>query len=354
MLRVMRQDNGSTAEAKPFAAQAGEVLLEVRTAVGQMLEACGVPVQTVQRSYRQLGVDKMLAWRLSKVLQADDPFSTARHMPGAAAMRSLFERAEAEHVSPQLIERARRSIEQLDAFIQEHAESRRAFELMLSAHAGQDLEETDLVHRKEATRALSYIWGVLARAQILTYICRPDHAGAIDVVAMGGVVDMQWIRPNVGWIVNQRMRFDEVGGELPIGEHRPLDPGLQPGDVPLLRDYCSTPFPPMQRVHGAHGLVMDEIIQSNVGRSSTTTCLIGEINYGWMPRYVEEDWEECTYNVRARTPTEVFVFDYLVHRDIEMASPPSLAIYGDLESRLGSFPRAVRERRRLMPWKKLE
>lgn len=359
MLRVMGEHGSHTAEPKAFAVQAGDVLLEVRIAVGQMLEACGVPLQTVQRSHRQLGIDKMLAWRLSKVLQSDDPFATARHMPGAAAMRALFERAEAEAVAPEVIVRAEKSIERLEAFIHEHAQSRRAFDLMLSAHADQGVEEADLVHRKEATAALSYIWGVLARAHLRTYVCRPGASDMIDVAGIGGFIDLQWIKPNVGWLVSQRARYDDddPARALPfgeLGEHRPLDPGVQPGDVPLLRKYCSEPLPPMRRIEAGSGRVIDEIIQSNVGRSSATTCLIGEINYAWMPRYLSQGVDGSTYSVFSRTPAETFIFDYLIHRDMVTPSEPKLQVYGDLELRSETAPASLRSRHRLMPWKELE
>lgn len=355
MLRVMAERSSNGAKPKAFAVEATDVLQEVRTAVGQMLEACGAPVETVQRSHRQLGIDKMLAWRLSKVLQAEDPFASARHMPGAAAMRALFERAEAEEVAPDVIVRAQNSIERLESFIHEHAESRRAFDLMLSAHADQGMEESDLVHRKEATRALSYIWGVLARAQLRTYICRPGASDMIDVAAIGGFVDLQWIRPNVGWIVNQRARFHDVTGVgMPVGEHRPLDPDLKPGQVPLLRKYCSASFPPMRRVEGPHGLVIDEIMQSTVGRSSATTCLTGEVNYAWMPRFQGDLGVDSCYNAAARTPAEVMILDFLLHRDLVTETHPKLFIYGDLEMRSDTTPVPQRSRHRLMSWKELE
>src|SRR5690606_9689607 len=122
--------------------------------------------------------------------------------------------------------------------------------------------------------------------------CRPNGRGAIDVATVGGFVDMQWIRPKVGWTISWRGRHDHRGSEWPVGEHRPLDPDLGPDDVPLLKKYCSSPLPPMRRFVGLRGAVIDEIVQSNVGRTSSTTCMVGEVNPGWMPQYTEGEIDE--------------------------------------------------------------
>lgn len=320
-----------------------------------MLDACGVPVQSVQRAHRRLEIDKKLAWRLAKVLQGDDPYAAVRHVPGTAAMRRLFKRAEARHVSPAVLERARSAIDGFEAFSDTHAPSRRTLEHMLSAYTMADVEEADVGHRREAAISLGYLWGVLAAAQMRTYIVqRSNERGLLDVASIGGFVGLQWIRPNVGWVVHRTKCQDDDGQawQCPPGEA--LDPGVNPGSAPILRDYCSTPLPPMRRVAIESGFVIDELIQSDVGRSTATTCLTGEIYRGLAPGQQDERNRQGNLVVSARTPCEHFLLDVLMHEDVARDQNPELLVYGDFELGSDSVPIAKRQRNRIMPWKRLE
>lgn len=341
-------------EAGSFSVQTRKALLEVRTAVGQMVEAFGVPVQSVQRSYKRLGIDQKLAWRLAKALQSEDPFAAARHVPGRAAMRGLFKRAEQEEVAKAVIERARLAVDGFDRLADAHAPSRRAFDLMLSAHAGPAIEEVDVVHRKEATAALSYTWGVVARAQLRAIVLRPGEAGLLDIASIGGFVDLQWVRPNVGWVINRKTFIDDKGRHFAPHATRPIDSRVEEGGVPLLRDYCSPSVPPTRRVQLEHGAAADELVQSDVGTSSLITCMTGELNLACSGRYRDEDNWQASAFVAARTPTEVLLVDVLLHKDVETAGGPRLLIHGDFEPGSETVPAGLRTRHRLMPWKDLE
>lgn len=344
----------SVAEPKIFSTHVGEIVLEVRTALGQMLAACGVSPQAVQRAYGQLHIDKKLAWRLGKVLQSDDPYVAARHIPGAAGMRALFDHARAEGIPAPVLERAREAIDRFDDFADAHARSRRAFDLMLSAHAASNLEEIDVIHRKEATIPQSYIWGVFAEAQLNTCIARVDESGLIDAVSISGYINLQWVRPNVGWVVKRGACCDDDGKPRSCPLPEPLDPTTRPGEVPLLKKYCSPVLPPMRRVRTSAGFMIDELVQDNVGTSSAATCVIAEIQRGWIPAFRDAHNRSGAYIAKSRTPCHMFLYDVLFHPDTLADVDPELLVFGDLEFGYEAAGVEHRSRHRLMPWKTLE
>jgi len=345
---------GGTAEQGSFSEEASGALLAVRVAVGQLLDACAVPPQTVQRSHKRLQIDKNLAWRLAKVLQEEDLHAAARHMPGLNAMRALFAFAEGQQVPPQLISEVRDSLEAFGRLVEDRAGNRKTFELMLSAQSSSPEEDTDAVYRKEATIAQSYLWGVIAQAQIRANIVRPSaKPGFLDVAAIGGFVGLRWIRPGTGWVVSRTRCMSDDGAALrqPVGE--PIDPAISPGAVPLLREYCSPNLPRLRRSEVEHGFVTDELVTDEVGVASSATVMTGELYRALVRSTRDEHNRTGSYVQRARTPCEALLFDVLLHKDLLRRDPPTLSVFGDMEYGSEMAPTAARQRNRIMQWQKL-
>src|SRR5690606_19789556 len=122
----------------------------------------------------------------------------------------------------------------------------------------------------------------------------------------------------------------------------------------LLSKYCSPARPTIRRATNSAGMIIDELIHDNVGTSSATTCLVGELRRGWYSAYPERGNHDLAYLTHARTPCEVLLFDVFFHRDMIADTNPKLAIFGDLEFESEPNDTKHRTRHRLMPWKKLE
>src|SRR5690606_27310219 len=95
-------------------------------------------------------------------------------------------------------------------------------------------------------------------------------------------------------------------------------------------------------------------VQANVGTSSATTCLVGELQRGWVPAYRDEHNRSGSLVASARTPCHILLFDALLHRDALVDADPRLLVFGDLEFQSETTPIERRSRNRLMPWKTLE
>lgn len=398
----MQKAKKLVAEPAPFAQEAHTTMLRIRATLGQVIESCGVAAHGVQRAHRRLGIDKKLAWRLAKVLQSEDPYAAARHMPGMIAMRTLFQHAERHGTPEQLIRDCRAAMGAFDRLVGEHAGSRKAFELMLAAHATSGVEETDVIHRREATVALSYTCGVIARAQVRTHLVRPsrDTPGTLDIGVIAGFAGLQWVRPNVAWPIHHRpgrahpgpYRAPSIwfetddrprppnpdGAPVPVDgagpvRGEPLDPSVESGDVPLLARFCSD-LPSMRRVAIEQGVVVDELVQQNVGTSSAVTCLTGELFRDVAPEGEpapdpartpgpakapgpagsQAPTHRAVHVARARTPCELLLFDLLLHRDLLTDTPPELHIFADLELGSDALPVHQRTRHRMMAWHDVE
>lgn len=329
------------------------VIHRLRTSIRDVLDALCLPVPEAIRLDQRIGIDKTLAWRIAKVLQHPDVCAAARHVPGPTAMSRFLDRA-AKEVPRNLIESVRASARLFEAMIVELAGDRKSFDRMLCGHvASSDQEESDVAHRREASQAQSYIWGVEAKAQFKVDILHPGaDPDRVDVASVRGFIDLRWIRPNIPWSIS-RMRITDDDGV--VRRREPCEPIARPAEgqrleVPFLPQFCSKGIPAVRRVESANGFVEDEVLSSTVGNASALTCITGEVNRGIAPRRRDEHNSLANHIVRARTPCDLIVFDVLVHEQLLRGVAPTLKIFGDLETGCDQVPVARRTRHRLLAW----
>ncbi len=321
---------------RSFATDASGLLREARAALTDLLgesELHGARPAVIARS---LGIDKTLAWKVSRFVEDPDPLKAVRHMPGSGGLEIVLKAAAAHGVAEGRVEAVRDADERLRAFVRRRAGDRRSFEAMI-ARDGRRAGRLELEQRRDYFRAGAGIWGVRARLQLLLLALRPSETedGLLDVIQVGGVVDLERLRTDTPWIVRRLRASNDSETEMFRTRREPLDPAgqLRPGMLPLMTSFCSRPLPELNQFEATNGWVYDELVASEVGREAAVTCVTGEVHRGVLPFRRSEENTAGRYSLTVRTPVEAVIFDVLLHERLAHFGPAELRVYGLLEDR---------------------
>ncbi len=319
-----------------FAKDASGLLREARAALTDLLgdtELHGARPSAIARS---LGIDKTLAWKLSRFVEDADPLKAVRHMPGPGGLEIVLRAAAARGVTDGRVVAVREADQRLRAFVRRSAGDRRSFETMI-ARDGRRAGRMELEQRRDYFRAGSSIWGVRARLQLLTLALRPSEheEGLLDVIQLGGLVDFERLRTDTPWIVRRLRASNDSETRMFRARREPLDGEgvLREGTLPLMHAFCSRPLPELNQFEAANGWVYDELAPGEVGREAAVTCVTGEVHRAVLPHVRHEENTAGRYTLTVRTPVEAVVFDVLLHESLSHFGAAQMRVYGLLEDR---------------------
>lgn len=314
----------------------GELRRTIRAALSEQdTDAARAPAELS----RDLGLDTKLGWKLHWLLSNTDPFSAALFVPGRAGIGIIAEGLKRDGADEGQIKAVLRAGESFHRCVTRHAENRAGFDTLLAAHTSD--ERSALEHRRLAYQGSRYIWGIECRANLLAYIVHPSNGGEMmDVATMRGIIGCQRLREHVPWRVG-RTTLRRPEGVHSDFKREPIDPALEGmtiGDgLPVMRSYCTDPLPPIDRVPGPHGAVEFQLGPGPVGRRGRFDLITGEVVRSMQQRYAEPGDPPLRTRFGVRVPTQMAVFDVLMHRDMFHRAAPRVSMLSDLfASDLGS------------------
>ena len=318
-------------ESKEFEVAAHDAVLRVRDAFAHIVRSLPGKVSRPHEIEKALGLDKALAWKVSRLIETADPLVASQHMPGVSAVRILIDSARKRDVSATVIREAEDAVLHFESLIRVHAGDRSSLDMMLDSYAMKAGEPIDVEHRKAAFRGNSFIWGVQARTKFTSVFIGPSATeGKLDMFVLYGFVHLRRLRPNVPWMITQSSFTDEDAVARDLPHREAIDPRRVPGSVPLMLDFCSQPLPELCRVPGAPGFVREEIVGGAVGNTGAVTIMAGELVRGVGSRYRDEhnSWNQAF--AAMWTPTETLIIDLVVHEDLYGPIRPELLVYSEL------------------------
>ena len=339
--RTPHADHGADdAPGADFASEVRAAVAGLRTPVRAALRLDpDAPVPAPAELSRDLGLDNKLGWKLHWLLSNEDPFSAALFVPGRAGVGIIADglrRAGSDKAHADAVLRAGEAFQRC---VSRHAENRAGFDTLLAAHTTDDRSALD--HRRLAYQGARYIWGIESRANLLACLVHPSEGGeTMDVASVRGIVGCQRLREHVPWRVwRTTMRRPE--GVHSDFRREPLDLGQRGAPVgdalPVMRDYCTDPLPAIDRVPGPHGAVEFQLGPGPVGKRGRFDLLTGEVVRSMQPRYAEPGDPPLRVRFAVRIPTQLAVFDVLMHKEMFGGAPPRVTVLSDLfASDLGS------------------
>jgi len=274
--------------------------------------------QVVHRKY---GIDRVLCWKISRIIKAPRAEEALHQLPGEESF-SIFTSA-AERAGAQAADAAAalQASLQLYKAIETHVGDKATLELMLDG-VGQGRDGL-MVSRKLAFRGNSGVLGVQARSRVQMHLVAPSHRGPglYDLATSAGWIDFRRLRPQVPWPLYRRNRSGDpaVGSIEPLGEAR--------GTLPLLLPQFSTNMPALEMVEdGEHTIY--ELGPSAAGSTGAFSLFTGFVQRGMAPTPGAANQAAGTrFSVNVLAPVEQLVIDVLVHRDVDLAGRLETALH---------------------------
>lgn len=329
---------------------ARRALLGVRRTFGALLSELPEDVARPHHLQRVLGIDKMLAWRISKVIHEPDVFDAVPHLPQASALGRFFRAVERRGVSPARVEEARLAVEAFNEVVLLHAGDRSVFDMVLAASTDNAHQEMSRAQQRAAFQANSFMWGIQAQAQVSMTFAHPnaDDPTRVDLLSARGFRRLRRIKNDLPWTFGRFRCVDRQGdGRLrpaatPIEPPPPSaqsDPDLPP--VPLLQDFCTRPLPLVRRSLSHDGFIEDTLVGTAAGNTAATDVIVADVATNAAPRYTSSEGRANTC-IKIHTPVESLYLDVLIHDDLVPSTPPRLTVYSDLRHTDDS-PRVTRQ-----------
>jgi hypothetical protein len=299
----------------------------VRGALIQLYEAVGADPTTPQVVARQFDINRNLAWKISRVISAADPFAALTHLPGESGLDialDAFRRAGAPEAAIQGVQGAMRA---LDETAEMHAGDRTHLEMILDS-MGLLGSPTRLESSRElAFRGNSAIWGVQAKARVTVGFAAPASDGSkLDLVLVGGFSGLRRLRQTSPWRLFRFSAYNDDGTPQVAREEAEIEPDHNGGVPRLLRRFCSPRMPSIDVAQ--KGAITEYTLPAGpVGNLGAFDCFFGEIVRG-ENAYASPDDRVGEFSSLITLPAENLIFDLILHRDVKMATPPAFSIYG--------------------------
>lgn len=323
-------------DAPDFSNEAVICVRRAQAAVSDLLSGAGLGGARPTEVGRILGVDKTLAWKMSRFSESTDLVKAVKHIPGTGGIEIMLQAAAENGVSAEQIEAVRVADRAFREFVRQRAGDRRSFEAMLAA-GGRD-ERVELEERKSFYQSGSAIWGVRAKVQMLTLCLRPSETDPqrVDVLQISGFVNFERLRADVPWIIRRLWTSDTEASTDNDFERVPICPdAAKNGSLPVIPEFCTHPLPEIHQFRGNDGVIYDEIAPGPVGKHGALTCVTGELYKSALPRYWSPDNTFGRYELVLRTPVEWVMFDILIHEDLKNFGDFKYSVFGLLEDRPG-------------------
>lgn len=300
----------------------------LRRSLIELYDSVGADPASPQETARRFGINRNLAWKLSRVIGSSDPIAALNHLPGQQGIDLVvraFERAGAPKDATMNVDRA---VERFHEVVAVHAGDRDQFELTLESMGVFERERSLESGRELAFRGNSMIWGVQARVRLLTAVLAPtrDSDSKVDCAQIGGLIGFRRLRPTARWRLARAQAHDDAGAALNPYRPEPLEQNGDVGGTSLLvREFCSPNMPAIETVAGPDGI---ELILPGgpVGNLAAFDCVLGLIVRG-LPRSRSPGHESGSSAAGISLPTEKLIMDLIVHRAVTIG-PMDVAVYG--------------------------
>ena len=318
-----------------FEIEAKQVIERVRTAFAAILDGLPKRAARAHEVSKAFGIHEKLGWQVANVVYEPDPFVAARHLPGPTSLKRFLDAARTRHIRGELIEAAEQALAEFQKLIERHAGDRGSLDLMLIGCAGDAAYTAHIAQRKAWFAAGSHIWGVQAKARVMTDFLFPSaRSDWFDVAYFNGYMKLRRMRPAVRWEITRSKPETDDGSERSKCKREPLDIELakseQTGSPPLVKRFCSHPLPRIERMEAPNGFIKDILVEGPIGETGSLNCFTGEVLRDVALRFrTEHDWMWYA-SATMRTPCEVLILDQFIHEDLFGPIRPKLYVYSDM------------------------
>lgn len=289
---------------------------------------------SVSQLAEDLGVERTLAWKISRMAAAPDSFAVALHLPGERAMKRIWNAASKSKVDPGLVEEARNALARYRG-LKTQEEDPASLSLIVGAqatHSGR--KDLDLAQRRAAFRSNSYFLGISAHVfyDASFFAPSPSDPEFLDMATIRGFRELTRLRNDIAWPIARRIASVELDGEV---EH--LGQSLAPEDadqgIPLLKMFSSPNLPKLVELEASGGFSRFAIEPPTIGRRGSLDVFLGERYAKTVKSKPTSSEPNHAVAVYLRTPCRVAVIEQFVSRaaygSLRMSASAVSTIFGE-------------------------
>ncbi len=319
-----------------FTALLAEVSLALRTAFGSRIRVD----QGGRAAARVLNLDKTLGWRVFVTAFSADDARVVKAFPGKLAWRKVIVAIETLGVSTPRIASLRRAVAALESFVETHQLPRQgldAWSRRVSTSPEGDQQALRL--RKSATNANRSLLGVHLRANIAAYLVAPSSTPGFAALAGAKIVDGPSREPSASPfpIYRPLLTWSDEGVNRSAGDAHPAASPRWPSLVSELSSEAITNDELC--LSGAKGERAFDFLGSASTRPERMYFSFAELIACAGPVFQEQHQTEKDHSQEDQTddemqfallsqyPTDLLVFDVLMHRDLPFDGPPDSGFY---------------------------
>ena len=288
----------------------------LKSSVLELFGATGVDPTKTRELARELGLNRGLAWKLSRVARSIDGTDVAHDVPGKQSMDLFIRVCEERGVNDTLISKATQATQAFEESVSSCSGGRKTLGMLLANRTGSTSDSDRERARRTLFDGACAVWGVQAQTRFVTVFLFPskDKPGYLDAVHVTGHVGFRQLssRP---WPMSYEAVHDSDGNSVPIIKE-PLDPdGSEEGELQIIREFCE-PDVPSITVRKQKDYKTFELDAGPVGNKGMTTVVFGSyLKALYMQSYDRP--ETAGFMVLLQTPVERVIFDYYIHKDVQ-------------------------------------
>jgi hypothetical protein len=295
----------------------------VREAFTELLASVGADSSTPIEISRTFGLNRNLAWKLTRVVNSVDLVEAVQHVPRRSGMQIALKCFAAHGASEHALTHVREAGEQFEEMVAAHAAGRDELELMVGSMLPHRVDPLLLESsRKSAFQGQSATWGVQAKTRFAAQIVasnakNKDH---VDIAVVSGSTGFRRLRPVTRWPL---ITSNTWGTSDP--NYQPLDHSVAADSPPFLHDFC-TPNAPDVEVRNENESRIHELTSGPVGNTAAFTYAFGYLSRDVASIRATTAGEVAEHSVTCDTPAERLVFDLLLHADLPIVADPKFCM----------------------------
>ncbi len=336
MAKTVRKTRSKGADSE-FHVEARALLAELRQRVSAAIApAVHGTVPGATEWARALAIDTKLAWKLVHLLDPGGDVEALQYVPGRQAFEQILVAAERDGGMREATGAARLTFERYETLVRTHAESRKAFDVLVTSQHPKGISRAEVNLRRSSVEANASLLGVRARAQVAVYGFAPSADGeSIDLLGVRKIEGMERMRPNVNWRIARSFKTSDDGTPLPGGPIPLLQERLSKelAGLPVVSEFSSSPLPPLARVETAPSTVEFEMRGGEVGASARFDLTTAEIFRPADDRYSDGKGNQRTrVFAGVRVPCDLLYVDLVVHHELFEDTRPNVEVVSTLHT----------------------
>ncbi|MBS0189879.1 MAG: hypothetical protein U0573_13135 [Phycisphaerales bacterium] len=292
-----------------------------RAEVAGLFAVVGVDPTKTRESARELGINRGLTWRLTRMVQESNPTLAASDVPGVQSMAKFLDACRQRGAPESAIDSAQAALNEFESALAACSGDRKTLAMLMANHGdAKATAEAEKVRRKLFEGACG-VWGVQARVRFVTVFVfpSPDDPTTMDAGHVNGFVGFRRLRPQAVPLSYEAVH--KSTGEAIKFTKEPLDPaGPGEGRAQVYKRFSNPAEPDIQMVESG-GYRRFELASGPVGNEGLTTCVFGTRLRRLYDRYSESP-ETAGFMVLLNIPVERVMFDLFIHKDIDAPEIP--------------------------------